>query len=114
MILTVLERLVVLQLLPRRGDLTTLRIVRDLERDLSFSEEEHAALNFRKEGTATRWNEGVVPDKEAEIGAVGQQLVVDGLMAAEQSGREFDISILELCDKLGYEGIDGDADKRDD
>jgi len=105
---TVLERLTVLQLLPRKGNLTTLRIVRDLERELSFSEEEHAALQFRKEGDVTAWQAGQVLDKEIEFGPVAIGLVKDALAEMDKAGT-LQISLLDLCEKVGYEGPDDEC-----
>ena len=45
--LSVSERLVLLSVLPERGDFTTIRIVHELKSGLSFTETEHAALNFQ-------------------------------------------------------------------
>jgi len=45
--LSVFERMILLNTLPAEGDLTTLKIVRGLRESLSFTEEEHAALNIR-------------------------------------------------------------------
>lgn len=45
--LNVLERLLLLQLLPESGNLTTITIVRKLRESLSFNEDEHEILQFR-------------------------------------------------------------------
>lgn len=50
MLLTVTERLVLLNLLPVEGTLTTLKLLRKLREDLSFSEEDHKKYNFRQQG----------------------------------------------------------------
>ncbi len=46
MILGVLERLVLLNLLPKEGDFTTLRLVRVAREDLSFNDIENQKLKF--------------------------------------------------------------------
>jgi len=46
--LLVNERLSLLGILPREGDYTTLKIIRDLQESLSFTEEEHKRLNFKQ------------------------------------------------------------------
>ncbi len=46
MILTVLERLVLLNLLPKEGDFTTLKLVRVAREDLSFNDIENQKLKF--------------------------------------------------------------------
>lgn len=45
--LNVLERLLLLGLLPETGSLTTIRIVRELRETLSFKEDEHEVLIFQ-------------------------------------------------------------------
>jgi len=100
---TVLERLTVLQLLPRKGNLTTLRIVRELERDLSFSEEEHAALLFVTEGQSVRWKAENAIDKEVEFGPKAHELVVSAITELDEQAA-LTLDWLDLCDKFGYEG----------
>ena len=107
--LTVLERLLLLRVLPKQGNLTMLRIVRDLERDLSFSEEEHAALQFDTKGGAIKWQPGAVPDKDVRFGPRAMQLVVDALTEMDKKA-ELTLDWLDLCDKFGYVGQD-DAEK---
>jgi hypothetical protein len=46
MLLNTKERLILIATLPKEGDYTTLKIVRKLREDLSFTEEEHKALKF--------------------------------------------------------------------
>jgi len=106
----VLERLLVLKLLPRHGNLTTLRIVRELERELSFSEEEHAALQFvNHENGSTTWNAKGDKEKDVEFGEVAQKLVLEELVAAEASGEQFPIGILSICEKFEYKPEDADG-----
>ena len=109
-----LERLLVLKLLPRHGNLTTLRIVRELERELSFSEEEHAALQFvNHENGAVTWKASDDKEKDVELGEVAHRLVLEGLAAAEASGEQFPMGILDLCAKFGYEQPAGESEDDD-
>jgi len=80
MLLTVKERIVLGQaLIGVRGNLTELRIIRQLREDLSFSEEEHKELNIQIEGDGIFWNtEGEQP-KEIEIGDVARKIIVNRL-----------------------------------
>ena len=50
MILSVLERLVLLNLLPKEGDFTTLKLVRVAREDLSFNDIENQRLKFKSTG----------------------------------------------------------------
>jgi len=45
--LTVMERLILMAILPGQGDYTTLKLVRKLRESLSFSESEHKELDFQ-------------------------------------------------------------------
>jgi hypothetical protein len=85
--LSVIERIQLLGVLPKEGDFSTLKIVRSLQNDLSFSEEEHKTLRFKNAGETyidqkgkkqtvpegqTRWMEEVekdviIGDKATEI-----------------------------------------------
>ena len=89
--LNVLERLLLLGLLPAEGDLTTIRIVRTLREELSFNEEDHAKLNFRTivvdDKSNLQWDDGVIEDKEFELGAKAQGVIVDALNKLEDAGK---------------------------
>lgn len=70
------ERLILLNILPKEGDITTLRIVRKLRDDLSFSEEEHAALQFRNEPEGRiLWLEEKDVPKEVAIGEKAHDII---------------------------------------
>ena len=57
--LSVGDRLILLGVIPQQGDFTTLKIVRNMRDELSFSEEEHKKLKFRQEGEMMHWGKGV-------------------------------------------------------
>ena len=69
MTLTIKERLLLLNALPREGDITTIRILRQLRESLSFSEEDHTRLGIKltSEGHIN-WSKDVPQDTEVEIG----------------------------------------------
>ena len=66
--LNIRDRMVLLNILPPTGDITTLRIVRQLREALSFSEQEHAEFGIQQAGEMICWNPGVSAEKEIEIG----------------------------------------------
>jgi hypothetical protein len=55
--LSVLERLILLNLLPVEGSFTNLKLLRIARENLSFNEEENKALAFRQEGSQMVWND---------------------------------------------------------
>jgi len=85
MILSVFERLLLLNILPKEGDLTTLKIVRTLRDNLSFSEEEHAALQFKREGNSTLWRDDGEVNKDVAIGEKATDIIADALKALNKA-----------------------------
>ncbi len=53
--LNVFDRLILLNILPKEGDYTTLKIVRKMREDLSFTEDEHKSLDFKQDEGNIRW-----------------------------------------------------------
>jgi len=75
--LSVLERIMLLDILPQQGDYTTLKIVRKLRESLSFDDEEHKEYQFRQEGGSVFWEkEG---DKEITIGEKAEDIIIEAL-----------------------------------
>lgn len=86
--LNTLERLVLLNILPREGTITTIKIVRELREALSFSEEEHAALKFEKlPGGGMQWVVEADTDKEVTIGPRAHVLVSETLERMDKEGK---------------------------
>jgi len=79
--LTVLERLVLLNILPKEGDFTTIKLMRKLRESLSFDEEELKKIEFVQEGEQTRWNEEASKSmlKPIQIGEKMTDIVHDAL-----------------------------------
>ena len=75
--LSVADRLIILSVLPQEGDITTLKILRQLKTDLSFSEEEHKLLKFRQEEDKLFFEENIVTDKEIELGEKATDIIAN-------------------------------------
>jgi len=66
--LSVLNRLSLLGLLAKKGDSTTLKIIRELREELGFTEEQHALLKFQQlPGGKVKWDEKLFPSQEFEF-----------------------------------------------
>ena len=79
MLLTVRERLLLQSILPREGDFLTLKVLRNLQGDLSFTEEEIALYKFvQKDGTVT-WDDKAGQSKEIELGKKADEIIVSAL-----------------------------------
>ena len=103
MLLSVLERLTLLSILPEQGNLTTIKIVARLREDLSFDEAEHAKLNFRSDDDGKRlvWDIADTMEKDIEIGPKAMGVVHDALKALDDK-ETLTAQHLPLCEKFGY------------
>lgn len=90
--LDIFERVVLLDLLPKQADYTTLKVIQELRMALSFTEEEHARWQPRLEGEMLRW-EG--KDKkgneipvvaEIAIGSRARRIIEDELVERDKQG----------------------------
>lgn len=95
--LSILDRLVLLNVLPKEGQVTTLKIVRKLQEDLSFSEEEHKRLNFRQEEDRLVWNDE--EDKEIEIGEKATDVIKSALRTLNDQGK-LHIDAVDIYDRF--------------
>ena len=77
--LNVLERLVLLNILPKEGDFTTLKLVRKAREVLSFDDLENKRLDFIQDGDQVRWNESTNIMKKVELGEMMTIKVVEEL-----------------------------------
>ena len=85
--LNTFDRLILLNILPGQGDITTIRIVHKLRQDLSFSEEEHAALEIQTgEDGLIRWKAEADKPKEVEIGPKAHAIVEGVLRQLSEKG----------------------------
>ena len=95
--LTVLERLVLLSILPKEGNFVTLKLVRKLRENLSFDEAEIKELNFAQDGDQVKWNEKANITKRVNIGEMMNVLIYEALkkLDDEKKLREDHFSLYE-------------------
>ena len=87
-----MERLTILNILPKEGNFTTLKILGKLKESLAVSEEEYKDFEIRPEtddkgeqtGRVT-WNEKGIAEKEIEIGEKATDIVVDALKELDKN-----------------------------
>jgi len=101
--LTIYERLLLLNVLPPTGDLTTIRIVRKLRETLSLTEEEHVEhhIETTPDGNV-KWDNDV--PKPFELGAKAHDIAVKALEKLDSEGAITE-QHLSLFDKFGI-GLD--------
>ena len=84
--LGVVDRFAILNVLPEHGDFTTLKIVRELREQLSFTEEEHARLDFQQtEDGRTVWRENL--EREYDFGKKAEGIIRDALSRANKQNK---------------------------
>jgi len=79
MILNVFERLSILSILPKESDYTTIKIIRKLRENLSFTEEEYKKLKFETGNETIKWDNKEDVSKEIEIGEKATDIIVEAL-----------------------------------
>ncbi len=96
--LTVSNRLALLSILPAEGDITTIRIIGDLRKQLSFSEEEHAALGVRVDEGNIHWNPDAETEMEFNMGKKAKEIIAKALegLNASNSLREAHLELWEM------------------
>ena len=101
--LTILERLMLLGILPEKGDLTTVRIVRKLREALSPTEAEHVEHKIQSSPDGNvKWEND--REKPIELGAKAHEIAVKALEKLDSEGAITE-QHLSLCDKFGV-GLD--------
>ena len=77
------DRLVLLSVLPAEGDFTTLKILRKLREELSFSDEEHKLYKFEQltvDGqTRVKWDNAVEQERDINFGEKATDIIVVSL-----------------------------------
>ena len=80
--LKIKDRLILLSLLPGegfQGSFLTLKIIRDLQNDLGFSEEEYKTYKLTENDGKVTWDNAKEQMKEVEIGEKASSLFADAL-----------------------------------
>lgn len=86
--LTVKERLVLLNVIPKEGDFVTLKVVRKLREALSFNEEEIEKWQFTNEQegrmTMTRWDDSIDQNANVNFGEKATDMIVVALKKLDE------------------------------
>ncbi|MFA5460104.1 MAG: hypothetical protein WC283_02115 [Candidatus Paceibacterota bacterium] len=96
------DRLVILNVLPPKGDLTTLRIVHDLKMKLALTEEELKEYNVQEKEGQIFWDSKKELEKgeqEFEIGTKSFAIIMDAFKKLDEK-KELTEGHLETYEKL--------------
>lgn len=99
MTLGVKERILLFGLLPATGDITSLRILRQLREQIALSEEENQRLNIRQSGSTFQWDPAGDQPKEIEIGPKAHSIIAGALKSLSDSG-QLTIDHIDLYDRF--------------
>ena len=77
--LNIMERIMILQLLPKEGNFLTLNLVRKLQSVLAPSEKELIDFEIKQVDNMTTWNEKGREELEIEIGEKSADVIIEAL-----------------------------------
>ena len=99
--LSIMERLVLMGVLPTEGNFVTLRIVRDLQKELSFSEDELKRYKITQTSdNKVTWDEKAAADKkDVQIGERAEDIIVNALEDLDKK-QKLTPSHLDLYEKF--------------
>ena len=97
--LSVRERLMTLGLLPKESNFVTLKVTRDIENELSFSEKELADYEIVVNAGSCTWNQDKVKDKKINIGLAGLEIIRKELKKLDDENK-LTKDHLSLCEKF--------------
>ena len=100
MLLNVTERTLLLnEILPKQGNLLTLRVVKELIEHLDFTMEEMAEAGFKQEGTQLRWDPSCPMTKEVPVSTAAAGVIVEQLNRLE-SAKQLTFGLMSLFERF--------------
>ena len=97
--LTVVDRVILLNVLPKEGNMITLLSLRDLKAELVFSEAENEALGVRMEDGNLMWNKDAEQEKAVEINGTMTKIIVEALLDMDKKGK-LNEAMIDTCQKF--------------
>jgi len=123
--LTVVERMVIPQILPTQGDFRTLRMVKRINAKVELTDDEVEVLNMRQVGNRLHWRDGTEEDvsdeereilhtlvregKEIELEEAELELLREELRKLNDSKR-LEMNMISLYEKIVFDAKDTDED----
>lgn len=87
MLLNVKQRLLLMNILPGESDYITLKVIREQQDRLGFSDEELIRLKVERDGDMYRWDEAADEPVDIEIGESARGVIKMALRRLDQEGR---------------------------
>lgn len=92
------ERIRLLTILPEKGNLLTIKIVRELREALSFSEKEHKDFGITMLGNRIQWGDNLRP-KDINIGDQAKEIIETSLRELNEKN-ELTVPDIDLWEKF--------------
>ncbi len=73
------ERLTLMQILPKEGNITTISIIDELQKSLGVTEEEHRNFEIKLENGTLQWNPIKDVGRDFEVGPVATKIISEEL-----------------------------------
>jgi hypothetical protein len=83
--LNVIERITLMQVLPKEGNYVTFKILISLKSALSFNEKEFKEFGMVEKDGLIHWKKSV--DKEIEIGEKAREIIQEALKGLDKAGK---------------------------
>lgn len=96
--LNIKERIILLNIMPEENNFITLKIIRKLKENLSFSEKELKEFEIKiNTNNSVTWNVKKEQDKEIDIGEKATDIIIEALMELDKNKKltEQHISLYE-------------------
>ncbi len=90
---SIVERVGLLNILPEKGTIATMRVLRDLRDELGFSEEELAQANIQQTGDKLTWDGSYKTEKDIEIGAAIRKVILESIEALDSQGEVTELTL---------------------
>ncbi len=82
-----------------QGNLATLRVVRDLQQEVSFTDDEIQTIGLREDGGMMRWNQHDLPAKAVNLGLSALEAALTSFKRRDEEGR-LSMELLPLYERL--------------
>ena len=82
--LNVLERLTLLQILPKESNFATLMIVKNLTSSLGLSEADYKEFEVKQEESQIIWNQKGNEEREIKIGEKATDIIIESLKKLDE------------------------------
>lgn len=97
--LNVLERVLLMNMLPQKGNLVTCRAVNNTAKIIMLTPEEELKFELKKEGGMTTWNEAGKKEVEFDIPPSSIKVVRDILLKLDEN-EDLPANSVTLCEKF--------------